>query len=55
MNTETKNNKCFFRQGCHNSGKPITVVPGLKKYVKNRKAKRDYRLKTTTKTDRQIT
>ena len=33
MNTETKNNKCFFRQGCHNSGKPITVVPELEKYV----------------------
>ena len=31
--TETKNNKCFFRQGCHNSGKPITVVPELEKYV----------------------
>lgn len=33
MNTETKNNKCFFRQGCHNSGKLITVVPELEKYV----------------------
>ena len=36
-----KNNKCLIRQGCHNRGKPIVVVPELKKYVKNSKATYD--------------
>ena len=36
--TETKNNKWLIRQGCHNSGKQITAVMELKKYVKNSKA-----------------
>lgn len=30
------NNKCLIRQGYHNSGEPITVVPELKRYVRNR-------------------
>ena len=29
------------RQGCHNSGEPITVVPELKRYVRNRKTSCD--------------
>ena len=28
---KTKNNKCLIRQGCHDSGRPNTVVPELKK------------------------
>ena len=32
---KTKNNKCLIRQGCHDSGRPITVVPELKIYVKS--------------------
>ena len=28
---KTKNNKCLIRQVCHDSGRPITVVPELKK------------------------
>ena len=39
---KTKNNKCLIRQGCHDSGRPITVVPELKKkYVKSSKATYD--------------
>ena len=38
---QIKNNKCLIRQGCHNRGKPIVVVPELKKYVKNSKATYD--------------
>ena len=32
--TETKNDIWLIRQGCHNSGKLITPVIELKKYVK---------------------
>ena len=31
---KTKKNNCLIRQEYHNSSKPITVVPGFKKYVK---------------------
>ena len=31
---KSKNNKCLIRQGCHDSGRPITVVPELKKICK---------------------
>ena len=31
---EIKNNKCLIRQGCHDSGRPNTVVPELKKICK---------------------
>ena len=31
---KTKKNNCLIRQEYHNSSKPITVVPGVKKYVK---------------------
>lgn len=30
------NNKCLIRQGYHNSGEPITVVPELKRNARNR-------------------
>lgn len=30
------NNNCLIRQGYHNSGEPITVVPELKRYARNR-------------------
>ena len=33
--------KCLIRQGYHNSGEPITVVPELKRYVRNSKATYD--------------
>jgi len=33
--------KCLIRQGCHKSGEPITVVPELKRYVRNSKATYD--------------
>ena len=29
------------RQGCHNRGEPITVVPELKRYVRNSKTSFD--------------
>ena len=29
------------RQGCHNSGEPITAVPELKRYVRNSKTSYD--------------
>ena len=31
---KTKKNNCLIRQEYHNSSKPITLVPGFKKYVK---------------------
>ena len=34
---KTKKNNCLLRQEYHNSSKPITVVPGSKKYVKTNK------------------
>ena len=34
---KTKKNNCLIRQEYHNSSKPITVVPGFKKYVKTKK------------------
>ena len=34
---KTKKNNCLIRQEYHNSSKPITVVPGFKKYVKKNK------------------
>ena len=33
---KTKKNNCLIRQEYHNSSKPITVVPGFKKYVKKK-------------------
>ena len=36
--TETKNDIWLIRQGCHNSGKLITPVIELKKYVKKQES-----------------
>ena len=36
--TETVNQKCLMRQGCHNSGEQITVVSERKRYARNIKA-----------------
>ena len=39
--TETMNNKCLIGQECHNNCEPITVVPELKRYVRNNKTTYD--------------
>ena len=48
---KTKKNNCLIRQEYHNSSKPITVVPGFKKYVKKKQTNKTVKLYRTIKKD----
>ena len=46
---KAKKNNCLIGQEYHNSSKPITVVPGFKKYVKKQQTTNNKQTNKTVK------